>query len=180
MALDRRTDNSALMERSDAHQGYRFRTPKGWPRVPAVCFRGALQYRALASAETPPKRPVGSPILSSPETRSDGPRAAVPACCRRTAPGAWPSRRRRPTPGRSRDAAPPYGHGSRQNRRQREVLSRFLRFRFSAWFFARRHYTGDRQNWAQETADPFFMSQGDFGYLEHLDTREGHHEGGHA
>jgi len=34
---------------------------------------------------------------------------------------------------------------------------------------------GDRKE-----PDPCFMSPGDFGYLEHLDTREGHHEGGHA
>jgi hypothetical protein len=36
------------------------------------------------------------------------------------------------------------------------------------------------KRWALETADPFFLSPGDFGYLEHLDTREGHHERSHA
>jgi hypothetical protein len=78
-----------------------------------------------------PGRPVAPLTLSSPEIRSGGQRVEAPACWRSTPAAAWPNRRR-PAPGRSLGAAPPCGRGSRQNRRQREVVSRSLRFRFSA------------------------------------------------
>src|SRR5271169_774801 len=148
-------------------------------RVGAVHLSGFGKRPDAEDDEAPPGRPVGPLTLSSQEIRPGGLRAGAPACCPGTAAGAWPNRRR-PALERSRGAAPRRGRGSRQNRRQREVVSCFLHLPFSAWLFARRHYRGAGQSWAPETADPFFLSPGDFGYLEHLDTREGHHERSHA